>query len=326
MTTRSAPYRHADGSNCWTKHCSRGSSAPTITGSPIPEELTSFMSEWAKPVKITNERTQASAFLHLLPAAGRLRQGAGGIPSESDRQRRYELQAELGKESSDTITHYMQYEYEKVNALLRGKQAWRDFVAQDRAEKVERFGERDWSEENLQLQAKTSIAKLDTALTKLSRILPPKLQLLYRYEFAPTGFSHADALTKFQPGQVIDAPSYTSTTPNPNLIVHMLNSDYHMKDKEMYVYEIVSNRGVNVFESNGFGGSTHMEQEVLIPRNSQYRVHRVFEAPYKTGHTAVEQEQLGYYGYRDNWKKPVTKKRLTIIQLIDVTNESSTTA
>jgi len=57
MVTRKAPYIHADGSNCWTKNCSRGH-----TSSVAPESKDSFIKEWFEPeVKPNGSDTVSNA-------------------------------------------------------------------------------------------------------------------------------------------------------------------------------------------------------------------------------------------------------------------------
>jgi len=73
-TNRQAPYRHADGSNCWTKNCSRGSEGGTYASFKSATEQVDDQNVWLHPYVVEGLEnvdwgTHAQATKNLLTAA-----------------------------------------------------------------------------------------------------------------------------------------------------------------------------------------------------------------------------------------------------------------
>ena len=60
MSTRKAPYLHADGSNCYTKNCSRGNSSQDAVVKD------SFIKEWFKPSEAESSRSSGVTYLDAI--------------------------------------------------------------------------------------------------------------------------------------------------------------------------------------------------------------------------------------------------------------------
>jgi len=106
----------------------------------------------------------------------------------------------------------------------------------------------------------------------------------------------------------------------------MYMENYHHsfvnEPKEMVTFEIISKRGVPFYPYQIGGGLTGAEQEVVLPRNSKFKVHRVIQAPYEMTYSRAFNQNAGFNGnQRDGYHRELKKKRFTVIQLIDVTDE-----
>jgi hypothetical protein len=314
--TRTAPYHHADGTNCWTVDCSRGHKE-SVTG------FQAFVKEWSTdPVlaaSITESKPSDDAKLELaklLPKANRIRRGLNKFlrRHETDWELRSQMRNKYG-EKYNALSSYMQYDYLMVNSRLRGGKAWAEFLETKRKDESA-YGDKIDPKEYA-ARADEAIGHMDYMLEELKTISPSEHKVLYRYEFPYAGDvkSHVE---NFKVGDVIDVPAFTSTSPDPNVMIDTANESWNA-GKDFYVYEIVSNRGLDLYKVAGNSGVGSNEREVLLPRNSRLQVHRILEAPYETSLEWHEQQLRGYFGYKNHERKPVLKKRLHVVQLIDVT-------
>jgi hypothetical protein len=88
---------------------------------------------------------------------------------------------------------------------------------------------------------------------------------------------------------------------------------------EVVVFEILSSRGATTFPTHGASGIRFAEKEVLLPRNNRFKVHRVTSASFEFSYDHAALRRLSMTD--SSHAKVLKKEKLTVLQLIDVTED-----
>lgn len=203
------------------------------------------------------------------------------------REKGAEWREKLTDEEKREINVYRMINYIDVNAYLYGKEG---FSSETSEETVERF-------------IKPSIELIDSALSKASTTEP---KTLYRTFKVPDSVKYLENLSA---GDVIDFPSYTSTTVDSDIINDRTKSK---KYKNVVVFEMITRKGAYIpHDKDKFNKDSvqYREQEVLLPRGLKFRVVNTYKK--------VAFESSVTYGYTYTIPEP-EKKTFAVVQLEEV--------
>jgi len=168
------------------------------------------------------------------------------------------LQEVLTKDESTSLLRYAMNAYEPVNKCLRRKGFTQ--LLKNSAWKVE--------------TVKKVIQNMDSAMTKATMTENPRK--LFRFFKVPTGITPGEYIDRYlKTGEGFKEKGFMSTTADPEFIMAALyKANKGTKNSKYIVMEILSKRGASLqSEPVGRSGDIQsLEKEVLLPRNSQFRI------------------------------------------------------
>jgi len=302
-SSRPAPYRHADGSNCWTKNCS-------LNNSNVIDTKEAFIKEWFEPVSLKPE--DKALFL----GSNRVRRGVNAVGDTSLAEYRAASEAfdaSLDKDEVRALNHYMMNGFEYVNPILRGGDQLKVFIEHEtEISKYHHTTEEEYLERSIPI-----IAGVDKALSRYNRSHSTPEVLYKAFKVRPLkGETSENAIRRhvsesYRVGDIIENKGYTSTS---------IDSDYMLlfaeRDTDLIIiHEIVSKRGVPVEALGGSAGVTAVEHEVLLPRSSKFRVVNVMSATYESSYTPDSVSS----GVKFFFKRNISRKKFVVVQMIDET-------
>lgn len=223
----------------------------------------------------------------------------------------------LPEKEEFAVHWYSMHGFESVNAALRGGWSGEEFLAKKnemtRLSAYAEFG----GYENM---VKQNIDLIDSALNKAPRT--PEPRILYRSITIPRAGDQAQALdvakAKFAPGQTVTFPSYLSTSVDSDLMVYNAHR-HNTKPEDVIVFEMLSSRGVSM-QGKGLGSIQNHEREVLMPRDSKMKVVKILDKV-----TFESTRPLpGRYnsdGWLNTFARLPKRARVTVVQLVDITDE-----
>lgn len=306
-TKRHAPYKHADGSGCWTKNCSIGNTKiHTIQ----------IIQEWFNPSSNKAESVQLNVNKNLLQPSDRIRKGLNGLNNEILKNLNKvseEFDDSLSKDEMQAVVSYMQYGYEYVNSMLRGKKHLQNFIKHEN--KINKY--HHTTEEEYLSRGNKMIPLLDQAFKKFNRHHTEEKVLYRGYRVKPQkGLTNAESVQKhinetYTVGEIIENKGYTSTSVDSDYM--LLFAEKAQETNMVIVHEIVSRRGIPIEACGGDGGLTSVEHETLLPRNSKLRVVNIINATFETSYDKnTKNTALRFF-----FKNSIQKKKFIVIQMVD---------
>lgn len=304
-TKRRAPYTHADGSGCWTKNCSIGNTKTNTI---------QIIREWFNPSpNITESVIKSNA--NLLQPSHQIRKGLNGLEDDTLQKLNKvseEFDDSLSKDEIQAVVNYMQYGYEYINSMLRGKKYLENFIKHEN--KINKY--HHTTEEEYLSRGKKIIPLLDQAFKKFNRNHTEEKVLYRGYRVKPKkGLTVAESVQQhinetYVVGEIIENKGYTSTSVDSDYM--LLFAEKAKEPDAVIVHEIVSRRGIPIEACGGDGGLTSVEHEALLPRNSKLRVVNITNAIYETTYNNSKNTALNFF-----FKNSIRKKKFIVIQMID---------
>ena len=271
MTNRTAPYRHPDGSNCWTKNCRLGGQKISFTLPPVGDigslnDMLSVNSHIAEQCEEKKNSIQWDMLQPLPHYRGALTEKQKTFVNNFNNL--YGMVSQLwSPEHLEELQRYTALRYVILRQYLTDPDRWRALLA---AKNPEIVAEREQ-------KLKRSIKILDE-LTRSPLHFPAPL---YRVITPETdGFPYYSAEDwaenlNLTPGNVIKWDSYASTSFDPHIIDTYLAQTHEEQTGIVFKFNKIKH-GVIVGETitdNNTGRFTQdYEREVLLPRETQYRV------------------------------------------------------
>ena len=284
--TQTAPYKHKDGSNCWTVDCSRGNASTSDSEYKqmmAKIDATFQPKEKQPPTTIAGTQWDDQSYLKYgftpINKTKPFFQEAALTEEESIQESKRDLF--LASESEKkALVYFSTDNYDWVNGALYSKESlpsvkgsranFGDGTVDTQITSVasgEQFAEDQYitpESERTQEALKEVVNTLDTALDKAPRT---KTRLLYR-GVQPNGQIDGKpawlwAKQNAPVGKVLKFDGYLSTTSE----YETANKTY-ASDKESVIFEIRTPEGLNISSISSYSD----EQEVLLPRGEQYAV------------------------------------------------------
>lgn len=259
-TKQLAPYRHTDGSNCWTKNCSldhMGASNSFIKAN----DVSGFLS-----ARELEQKPTENPFLPKQKDIHALEYGSDDYKLFINRSEELELQ--VSAEEYKTVSEYTGWAFKEYYGFLEGKN--RDgsaFGAQYEGE----------TKEALLKKLATGVNHLDNLVAKAGML--PKPVQVFRGEKPPKGMSAAEHLKSAYPvGGTITVSRFLSTSMDAKVASEITSSS-----DNSYVLAIRTREGAML--SGNISEHGLREKEVLLPRNRSYRVESISEAVIHWGGT-----------------------------------------
>lgn len=226
-----------------------------------------------------------------LPEDGKIRKG---LNTEDDNRLKtltmesLQLRMEIDQEHKDSLSHY-QSSYEFLNAYLRdGREGINklEYLQRTSPHPTKPNSVSDETLDRYVGMAEKRAAELDEAIELYGRTQTNQ-QVLYRAVFTQrsenkTPLSPTDFANQYKIGDVIEEPSYVSTSADSD---YMLFYNAHLYDQQV-VFEIKTNKGVVMHNPADRTGSIgFLEREVLLPRGLKFKVVNVTEATYQSSYS-----------------------------------------
>lgn len=245
-----------------------------------------------------------------LPANNRVRYGLNN--PETPSQLLSQLDSEgalfylsLTDDEASAISQYTGHAHEYVNAYHReGPAGVENYVRNRYSPSVVPHNEDTF---NQYVSYATSATKnLDSIFAKHERINNNK-RVLYRAQHVK-GEVNAWLDKNIKVGETYSDKAYVSTS---------LDSDYVLvhggkEPEQTVVFEILTNKGIPIHNPKSSPGNvSYAEREVLLNRESKFKVVNVTTATYKT--TWPEGKPKGHSAYKD----ALPKTRFTVVQLVE---------
>lgn len=168
----------------------------------------------------------------------------------------------LTPEMQDAISGYTMTDYVEINEMLRKRR----YSTKDATREIVTRADR----RNALLSQRIPI--MDKALSLAEPMAEP--EKVYRFFRVPEGVKANDYIKKYLSlGGGFQDRGYLSTSLDSDYIAsHIINRSGGMRNKNYVVFEILSNSGVSVHRSTESENVQSVESEVLLPRNSRFRI------------------------------------------------------
>lgn len=111
----------------------------------------------------------------------------------------------------------------------------------------------------------------------------------------------------YQVGKTVSNKAYTSTSVDADYMLAFSNHE----PEQIIVHEIVSRKGIPLHEPDDEGSVQASEREVLLPRNSKFKIVGIKEATYES--TYPDGRPKGSF-----FRNAPKKKKFTIVQMIEI--------
>jgi hypothetical protein len=300
---RKAPYKHGDGSNCWTKNCRRNTYNSTVPQSsnlidPIEANLRKI---WGNNPKIldmelrvhSQNKAGETYAKYIKPNIDKLplveikpMRGDYFDDDARDVVKSFNKTVETAKagwteEQQTALYKYGGIHYSPIREYLSSADSWRQKAKLFDAKTVESGRELINSWEQREDNLKQIIENLDTVTNQpLSLGVPLWRGITPDMEVEPQIISAEQWVDKlgYKEGKVISFESFTSTSIDPAIAErYASNNDY--EESAGIVFKIKAKHGVpleETFEDEDKDFYTQTaEREILLPRNKQYKITKV---------------------------------------------------
>lgn len=249
----------------------------------------------------------------LLPKGNVVRRGINGgdnpILNQLDAESE-QLQNSLAKYERQAINQYTMGFYDPINRYLRkGIQGIDEYWEFDFKQKIT-----DERREEYKKMADNYIDSLDGLFARYDAAHkePRLLHKAFRVRNPDGSKTTSEDIQKYvnehyQVGKVVSNKAYTSTSVDAD---YMLAFSHH-DPEQIIVQEIVSRKGIPLHEPDEEGSVQASEREVLLPRNSKFKIVGIKEASYESTY-ADGRPKSSFF------KNAPKKKKFTIIQMVEV--------
>lgn len=295
-TKRRAPYQHRDGSNCWTKDCSKNVLATEIFVKP---SLVQQINQ-AKTL-VEQQKEEAFAKIKTEQVSGWKELGfqhpmAYRHFKRSYRSHNKELVASmtdnLSLEHLQALMYYTNKGYRQINDYLYGKEV--DFsISNERWNQPEIDFEsyredlkwrRGFSGKNMILNKNDMIDLVSTMDSALNSVHSDGQQILYRglkrrnINLSSTEELHEYIDDRYKVGEEVSFKGYLSTTTNPSVGLNFGSpaGPTNLRNEGIF-FELKTSRGVDIAPINA-ATVRHDEEEWLLPRNTRWRIAAVHKS------------------------------------------------
>jgi len=245
----------------------------------------------------------------------RVRRGLNGFDPETKSKRENFMREsrlnELGLSDKvfSVVKWYQGTSYQFVNSWLRkGRDGLAEYMREEFLSGT--FGDEEKFEAELKAyveRAEKAVKEMDEALRQGARTATNK-RVLYR----AIGVKPDEVSTfaeRYKIGEEIEEPSYLSSSEDSDVML-LHESVRNKKYKETVVFEILTNKGTAVGQSDGYHVSG-FEKEVLLPRSMKFRVVGIGESTFESTYSGGRPQ---FTVYRDVPKR----KRFKIVQLEEI--------
>lgn len=271
----------------------------------------------AKKQQLNNLHKNVSS---LLPKNNQVRKGLNN-PSQKNELEKLHTDTEtflssLDKNTRNALHLYKLSAFRNVNNyLIGGSKYITEFYRKNYSEEID---ENDL--ETYVTRAQKMVPKIDEAFVSYNSMVKQREpRLLYRSFRVPpsqkgtkTTRSDINSFVKqtYKIGDVITNKSYTSTSVDSDFPL----VDCQRKPEQIIVHEIVSSKGIPLFKrfTQNDKSIQNAEKEILLPRNTSFRVVNIVEAEYESSYS--ENEILPFNTFGDVPRS----KTFTVIQMVEV--------
>lgn len=302
----------ADGTRCYSgPSCQKHGKRSLIQQISDMKKKASRASSVAQTPQPTSSEKELIA---LLNKGNTIRRGING--EDTSTLDKLDAEAEqfrnsLAKHELRAIQQYTMGFYDAINRYLRkGVQGIDEYYEYDFKQKI-----RDDTREEYTKLAEGYIDSIDGVFARYDSTHkePRRLYKAFRVRNKDGRKTSPEDIQKYvkehyQVGKVLSNKAYTSTS---------VDSDYmlafaHHEPEQIIVQEIISRKGVPLHEPDDHGSVQSAEREVLLPRNSKFKIVGIKEASYESTYPTGRPTESFFFN------KAPKKKRYTIIQMIEI--------
>ena len=258
MATRNAPYRHNDGSNCYTQNCSLGHIANSIQQAHNGN-VSGFLAARAKEdTQKTNSQPKAFSSLEYGSDNYKL------FMSKAD-----DVVNNITAKEHRAVMEYTGWAYQQYYSYLEGQN-------EDGTEFGSQYDEATRTQ--LKNGLASGVANMDNLMAKVGKFDKPVT--VFRGEKPPKGVSVAEHLSKTYPlGGNVSIKRFLSTSMDAKVASEIVGEN----TDNSYVIVIKAKEGVMLGEEMSEHGLR--EKEVILPRDKKYRVENISSSVIKWGST-----------------------------------------
>lgn len=168
----------------------------------------------------------------------------------------------LTPEMQDAVSGYTMTDYVEINEMLRKRQYSTKDATREPVTRAERH----------KVLLSQRIPMMDKALSLAKPMDEP--EKVYRFFRIPTGVTANEYIKKYLSlgGGFRDRGYLSASLDSDYIASHIINRSGGMRNKNYVVFEILSNSGVSVHRSMESENVQSVESEVLLPRNSRFRI------------------------------------------------------
>lgn len=267
---------------------------------PIPEMTLAY-----NPSQLTDAKLSVNKIVKGVNAAGETKHPLlEQLNAESQ-----EFEETFPEDLRDSIQHYVS-SYEYVNMYLRdGRAGIEKYLTTHFLYPEQMFPDMEASINQYMGWAEERVKDMDEAFNTYRRP-ENNMRALFRSERVPEGRSMEQHLAKFTPGTIIENKNYTSTSVDSDYML-VVNNPGENKDR-IVVFEILSKEGIPVHKYDDFPGSpSFAEREVLLKRNSKFKVEKVVTRKFMTSYPNGKPQG----GQNSNG---IPKAEMVVIQMVEV--------
>lgn len=254
MSNRSAPYRHADGTDCYTKDCSLGH-VSSVHQAVLDRNVSAYLTARAAEDKSAQRVNTFRSLEYGTPLYKTFVEQSSALSSQA-----------TGKEVQ-AVVEYTGWAYQQYYSFFEGKNSDGSVFGSQYDESTrERLGK----------ALNHGASQIDSFIAKGGKFKKPVQ--VFRGESVPAGKTLEQHLNETYPvGKSVNVKRFLSTSLDPKIASDITGSN------ESYVVVITTREGAMLDESTSEHGLR--EKEVLLPRNRDYRVERVSRDVFQWGST-----------------------------------------
>jgi len=252
MTTRNAPYRHSDGTDCYTPNCTLGNTSTSIQSAIANKDVSAYLA--ARSQQEAKKATPTSSKPRTLRSLEYGTENYNLFITKAE-----ELTEKVDAKEVQSVVEYTGWAYQQYYGYLEGKNE--DGMV---------FGSQYDEATNAQLNRVlgAGVARMDSLISKAGTMKKPVE--VFRGEKPPKGVSTVEHLAKnFPIGGKVNIKRYLSTTMDPKIASEITGDN----NDESYVLVIRTKEGAALGEYTSEHGLR--EKEVLLPRDRTYKVDRI---------------------------------------------------
>jgi hypothetical protein len=302
----------ADGTRCYSgPNCQKHGKRSLVQQiADMKRKVTRASSVAPAPQVSSNEKD----LIALLPKGNTIRRGINGgdntalekLDAESE-----QLQNSLAKYERQAINQYTMGFYDPINRYLRkGIQGIDDYWRHEFKHQIS-----DERREEYKNMAENYIDSIDGLFARhdATHKEPRLLHKAFRVRNKDGRKTTPEDIQKYvkehyQVGKVLSNKAYTSTSIDSDYMLAFSNHD----PEQIIVQEIVSRKGIPLHEPGEEGSVQASEREVLLPRNSKFKIVGIKEASYESTYPTGRPTASSFF------KNAPKKKKFTIIQMIEI--------